>query len=168
MHIALFLLFPACTEELDSEKQTPLAHPESGVLEGITEVHNVIRREHGVPELSWDEALVTVSEEWIAELDSTNNCQMEHNWDSPYGENLFKANYEADNEEVVLSWASEEAYYDYESNECQAGEMCGHYTQLIWSTTEHVGCAMLKCSTNEYLWMCNYDPAGNWVGERPY
>ena len=69
---------------------------------------------------------------------------------------------------MVDAWASEVVYYDYESNSCDRGEMCGHYTQLVWSTTERVGCAMATCADGSEIWMCDYDPPGNYVGEWPY
>ena len=166
MLISMLLL--GCEEEQTDLEVSQTSELEQGVMVGITEVHNVIRREHGLSDLTWDEDLVVVSEEWIDILDETNDCRMEHNWDSPYGENLYKSNFSSTNELVVQSWASEIEYYDYDSNACQPGQMCGHYTQIVWSTTERVGCAMKVCSTGEELWMCNYDPAGNWMGERPY
>ena len=45
--------------------------------------------------------------------------------------------------------------------------MCGHYTQIVWETTQKVGCAKIQCDGFD-LWVCNYDPPGNWVGEKPY
>jgi len=38
-------------------------------------------------------------------------------------------------------WADEEKCYDYDSNTCAEGHMCGHYTQIVWSTTRKLGCA---------------------------
>ena len=73
-----------------------------------------------------------------------------------------------ENEEVVQSWASEEEFYDYDANTCEPNQMCGHYTQIVWEQTTHVGCAVHICEDQSELWMCNYNPAGNWVGEKPY
>ena len=141
--------------------------PESGRMVGVTEAHNVIRRTYGVPDLVYDTDLEVVSAEWIAHL-ASNGCMLEHNWDSPLGENLFWSNYPASPEAVVESWASEVQYYDYETNSCEDGQMCGHYTQVIWSTTERVGCSVGACDDGSEIWMCNYDPAGNMVGVQPY
>ena len=152
-----------------AENDSVQADPETGVMAGITAVHNEIRRAHGVNDLTWDAQMVQLSADWIDELDANNNCVMEHNWDSPYGENLFWANYETTNRDVVESWASEEEFYDYATDSCDPGEQCGHYTQVVWSETLVVGCAMKACSNgNGWIWMCNYDPAGNMVGQRPY
>ena len=165
----LTLFFFACSDkEPIQEEQAPApGDGESGRMVGITDAHNIIRAEKGVDDLWWSEELAEISMDWLVHL-SESGCMMEHNWDSPYGENLFWSTYDATGEEVVNSWASEEAFYDYESNSCQEGEQCGHYTQVVWSSTTKVGCAVLDCSDGSELWMCNYDPAGNWVGEQPY
>jgi hypothetical protein len=77
---------------------------------------------------------------------------------------------------TVDSWAGERADYDYASNSCAAGEICGHYTQLVWRTSVRLGCAMQICNTgspfdnapNWELWVCQYSPPGNVNGRRPY
>ena len=158
------------TEDTGTEVEQTSPFAETGPMSGMTNAHNEVRRAHGIDaDLVWDESLAEVSLEWLEHLAANNNCQMEHNWDSPLGENLMWATYYMGAEDVVAGWASEEAFYDYDSNSCQPGEMCGHYTQIVWEDTERVGCAMIVCpNERDHMWMCNYDPAGNWVGERPY
>lgn len=173
----MIVLFFACstllggkassTDSAESSEGTEASSSESGRMVGITEAHNVIRREYGVPELSYEPELEAVSAEWIAHLASS-GCMLEHNWDSPLGENLFWSNYPETPEAVVGWWASEVQFYDYESNSCEPGQMCGHFTQVVWSTTERVGCAVGACDDGSEIWMCNYDPAGNTIGVLPY
>ena len=86
---------------------------------------------------------------------------------------------------VVGLWASEWSAYDYASNTCTpppppAPQTCGHYTQLVWRGTVNIGCALVTCSTGWPFggtppadprwdfWVCDYDPPGNIVGQRPY
>lgn len=47
--------------------------------------------------------------------------------------------------------------------------MCGHYTQLVWSTTKAVGCGNVTCN-NELgvLIVCSYNPPGNYRGDNPF
>jgi hypothetical protein len=77
---------------------------------------------------------------------------------------------------VVGNWASEVADYDYATNTCKAEKMCGHYTQVVWRGSIGVGCAMSLCTTGSPFtgastwWnvVCNYSPAGNSAGKKPY
>ena len=70
--------------------------------------------------------------------------------------------------EAAMSWASEKADYNYQNNSCRPGKQCGHYTQMVWKTTKSVGCGAAMCPNKGQIWVCNYDPAGNWVGKKPY
>jgi pathogenesis-related protein 1 len=66
---------------------------------------------------------------------------------------------------VVGAWAGESRNYDYASNKCRG--VCGHYTQIVWAGTREVGCAVATGGGRQ-VWVCNYDPPGNWIGKRPY
>ena len=68
---------------------------------------------------------------------------------------------------VVDMWMSETAWYHYATNSCDSGQECGHYTQIVWRDTKRVGCAVARGRERE-VWVCNYDPPGNWAGRRPY
>lgn len=49
----------------------------------------------------------------------------------------------------------------------------GHFTQIVWVSSEHVGCATVDCSETglantggsvpPHFTVCNYAPAGRWV-----
>ena len=85
---------------------------------------------------------------------------------SPYGENLFEiTGAVSTSAEVVDQWASESKDYQYGSNSCRG--VCGHYTQMVWRGTKRLGCAAARRGKTE-VWVCNYDPPGNWIGNRPY
>lgn len=70
-------------------------------------------------------------------------------------------------------WVGERANYTYGvfPNTCKAGAICGHYTQVIWSETEVIGCAKntVSCPSwgNKY-YVCNYGLGGNIVGVPTY
>ena len=47
------------------------------------------------------------------------------------GENLaITSNPKKNYTELIKSWFQEREYYDYETNSCLPGQMCGHYTQV--------------------------------------
>ena len=144
--------------------------------------HNKWRAKVGITEkLRYSPALADTAQAWADNLKLTNHCRMRHSEsDGQYGENLYWASAlawsDGRNElqkvspgQVVDSWGSEKADYDYVSNRCTQGKMCGHYTQMVWRTTTTVGCAMAVCEdTREQVWVCQYQPAGNWTGRKPY
>eukprot|EP00066_Takifugu_rubripes_P019308 XP_011608574.1 PREDICTED: cysteine-rich secretory protein LCCL domain-containing 2 [Takifugu rubripes] len=85
----------------------------------------------------------------------------------------------------VQAWYDEVKDYTYPyPHECNpwcpercSGPMCTHYTQLVWATTNRVGCAVHVCPKmnvwgdtwdNAVYLVCNYSPKGNWIGEAPY
>jgi hypothetical protein len=70
----------------------------------------------------------------------------------------------------VSSWVDEKPDYDYASNQCINGAMCGHYTQVVWANTAKVGCAVVSCPNLTFgsTILCNYRIGGNWVGSKPY
>lgn len=130
--------------------------------------HNEVRERAKVPPLTWSDSLAAVAQEWANHLLSQG--QFYHRPRPKFGENLLEINgpsaaSRALPSEVVAIWAGEAGNYSYGSNTCHG--MCGHYTQLVWSSTREVGCAVAHDALRE-VWVCNYDPPGNWVGERPY
>src|SRR5690606_23946261 len=63
-----------------------------------------------------------------------------------------------------LAWSDEGRDDNYERNDCKAGEQCGHFTQVVWKTSERFGCGFEVCysgTRQSEIWVCNYDPPGN-------
>jgi pathogenesis-related protein 1 len=126
--------------------------------------HNAVRARVGVPPLAWSEQLAARAQEWANTLLARR--QFGHRPHQAYGENLFEMDGAAASPaQVVNDWASEARDYDYKSNRCRG--RCGHYTQIVWRDTKSVGCGVARGGGRE-VWVCDYDPAGNWAGERPY
>ncbi len=142
----------------------------------MTTAHNEVRREvepaptEPLRPLSWDAAIAAEAQAYA------DACRYRHSG-GELGENLFAvAGRTATVEEVVAAWGDEDADFDLQTNRCEPGKKCGHYTQLVWRDTTHLGCGVAVCTegspfegfTEWQYWVCNYDPPGNWVGERPY
>lgn len=144
--------------------------------------HNRWRAQVGVTQrLKYSTALAAQAQAWANHLKQANHCRMRHSDPhGQYGENLDWASpirwsnghtelQQLTPEQVVDDWGSEKVNYDYKANTCAPGKVCGHYTQVVWRTTTTVGCGMAVCEdTKEQVWVCRYEPPGNWVGERPY
>ena len=143
---------------------------EPKALKGITAAHNHYRRKTGVPPLQWSDKIAAYSQKWANYLRNKNGCRMKHRAGrfkiKNYGENLaFASNRQMNSYYAVKLWYDEIKYYNYKKNSCS--KVCGHYTQLVWKTSKLVGCAIAYCKNSE-VWVCNYDPPGNYVGKRPY
>ena len=126
-----------------------------------------------LPAVQWSADVESVAQQWA------NHCVYEHNAArGNLGENIAASSPGVwpTIVGVVQAWASEVADYDYASNTCAPGKVCGHYTQLVWRESTLIGCAYARCTENSPFpgfstwdfWVCDYAPPGNWVGQRPY
>jgi pathogenesis-related protein 1 len=143
--------------------------------------HNRWRKTVGAPPLNYSADLAASAREWANHLKQSNQCRMQHSKpDGKYGENLYWASaiewsngkhelQQVSPKMVVDSWGNERTDYNYKNNSCAEGKMCGHYTQVVWKSTTKVGCAIAVCEdSREQVWVCQYQPPGNWVGQKPY
>jgi pathogenesis-related protein 1 len=154
---------------------TTFDEPEA--LRGITAAHNEVRAVVGVPPLQWDPALAAIAQAWVETCTDTeapiglvdHNGNRSQGQTESVGENIYASGGTATPRDAVNSWASEKSSYDYATNTCAAGQICGHYTQIVWRTTQRLGCGLFRCSSLQYpsTIVCNYGPAGN-SGGKPY
>ena len=164
----LILIVVASIGNLPAQRRTP-ADPGPSVklvplADNMLAAHNAVRQAVGVPALAWSGQLAAFAQQWANELVARG--KFAHRRNSPYGENLFEVSgARATPGEVVDQWASESKNYRYGSNTCRG--VCGHYTQIVWRDTRRVGCAVAGTARTE-VWVCNYDPPGNWIGKHPY
>lgn len=129
--------------------------------------HNKWRSMVGVAGLTYSTSLAASAQAWADQLKTKGNC-MQHSGTPGVGENLYRGTWTPTSADVVDTWASEKDYYNYASNSCASGQICGHYTQLVWKNTTSVGCGVAACSSGGEVWVCQYSPAGNYMGQRPY
>jgi uncharacterized protein YkwD len=130
----------------------------------LLRAHRGVRARVGVPPLKWSAELATKAQRWARTLIESGEFRPEDGLG--YGQNLYEGTPGISSPaQVVMWWASEARNYRHRSNSCSA--RCGHYTQLVWRDTRMVGCGSARKSDRE-VWVCNYSPPGNIVGERPY
>ncbi|PRP83607.1 scp-like family protein [Planoprotostelium fungivorum] len=140
----------------------------------ILTTHNQMRAKYNLAPLTWSAAAANVSQTWASK------CGWAHNSNrSGFGENIYGGSGGAvttsDLSGAVNSWNSEEANYDCNTNTCASGEVCGHFTQVVWRSTTAVGCGWAACTTgspftgfpNWKFVVCDYSPAGNYNGQAP-
>lgn len=141
------------------------------------EVHNCARKTvvpaatNPLPLLTWDAVVASSAQSWA------DKCVYAHGGHAGYGQNIYAAaGFVPTLADASLKWASEQPDYDYASNTCAPGKVCGHYTQIVWRNTTRIGCGQATCSVNSpflsfpnwHFIVCNYAPPGNYIGQRPY
>ena len=140
--------------------------------------HNKYRRmvqptATNMQEMIWDPELAKFAEE------HSRKCQFSHSSGgstskfSSLGENLYiTSQLGISNEKVgvpgIKAWYDEYVDYDYNSNSCNQGKVCGHYTQVVWANSYAVGCGITQCDNMGSILVCNYGPPGNYIGQNPY
>ena len=129
------------------------------------DAHNAARAAVGVGPLTWDNTVQAYAQAYASQRAGDCNLVLSG---GPYGEILQWSSADLSGTDAVKMWVDEKAYYDYNSNSCAAGQQCGHYTQVVWRNSARLGCAKVKCSTGGTFIGCNYDPPGNYVGQKPY
>ena len=111
---------------------------------------------------------------------------------SPLGENLAAFGSSgplgSTAQQATNGWAAEVSCWTYGSisapgfgggtEKCDAtcymnmhSDGCGHYTQVVWRKSTQLGCGVATCKSGGFqtdIWICNYGPAGNIVGQAPY
>ena len=156
---------------------------EASFNQAMVDAHNPVRLSLKLPPLTGSTQLAQYAQQWAQHL-ASHGCKMQHRKHAgkanlQVGENIYWASPVTWSDgrrelqgiqaaDVVSAWVDEVHDYHYASNTCKAGKQCGHYTQVVWRTTRQVGCGMSLCPDKGQIWVCNYDPPGNWVGEKPY
>ncbi|XP_045698564.1 peptidase inhibitor 16 isoform X2 [Phyllostomus hastatus] len=142
----------------------------------MVKLHNLYRAQvspsaANMLQMRWDEELAAFAKAYAQQ------CVWGHNKErGRRGENLFAITDEGmDVPRAVEEWYLEQEHYNFSAAHCDPGQMCGHYTQVVWAKTEKIGCGSHFCEklqgveeTNIHLLVCNYEPPGNVKGQRPY
>ena len=140
-------------------------------------VHNEARAELGIAPLSYSKKLAKQADAYakkMAKLDRGLN----HSKITKDGENLYMSYSSSGNEvtfsnhpfkDASLSWYREKKDYRYSriGEEPNFGAI-GHYTQMIWETTAHVGFGFARSKTGKTYVVARYAKAGNITGYYPY
>lgn len=134
--------------------------------------HNRYRTELNLPPLRWSDQLAQNAQGWADELAARGGRRLEHSQGTGEGENLWMGTsgyFSYD--DMVTGWGDEKRYFrpGIFPNVSTTGNWAdvGHYTQIIWRDTTHVGCALSTAGGNDIL-VCRYSPPGNYSGRRVY
>ncbi|HET6338182.1 MAG TPA: CAP domain-containing protein [Polyangiales bacterium] len=145
--------------------------------------------------LTWSPTLAAYAQEW-ADNEAKTACNRPMHRSQQelqakrYGENLAAAGGVpapmTNAQWAVDGWAGEVKCWTYGTSGADFGgtekcdmacytqmrsDGCGHYTAIVWRNTTEVGCGVSTCQAGGAtwdIWICNYSPPGNVVGQKPY
>ena len=117
-----------------------------------------------VPPVAWSDEVASSAQQWADHLRDSNKCDMKHS-DTDYGENLAGGK-GLDAVHAVELWKKEGDRYAW-SPVYEFEIVTGHYTQVVWRKTTHIGCGIASCGSKVVV-VCRYSPHGNHIGRAPY
>ena len=164
---------PTASESAHVTLQPPGTRPlPRAALQEMLQAHNTWRKKAGALALRWSPDLAAQAQNRARQL-AGRGCIIEHGLlAEELGENLYRAGplraegrddavMTASPSDVVDAWGAESVDYSPASGSCAPGRQCGHYTQIVWPSTEEVGCGMAICPSLGQVWVCLYRPKGN-------
>lgn len=141
----------------------------------VLAAHNRERIAAGVPPLVWDNALGSAAAAYAQQMAMTGRFEhSDRRARRGIGENLWMGTRGAFSIETMIGgWIGEKRYFRpgiFPAVSTSGSWVdVGHYTQLIWPTSQRLGCALASTRQTDYL-VCRYAGAGNidgrWVGRR--
>lgn len=164
-----FYSFPVQAQRVPLETGSTISQKDA---QEALDFHNKVRADVRSPQLKWSEDLAWYAQLWADHL--AIDCKLEHRpsggpWAQKHGENIFWGggeNYTA--LDASESWYSEIKDYKYGKLNNNNWYKTGHYTQMVWKKTTHVGMGVAYCKSGAQLIVANYNPPGNYMGEKPY
>lgn len=138
----------------------------------VLDNHNDARARHGVQPLRWDQSLADSAMTHAQYMARTGRY---HHDKTPgrrtyQGENIWRGQKGMWSYEVIVGTMTDEVRHFRAGtfpHVSRSGSWhdVGHYTQIVWPSTTHVGCAMASSATTDYF-VCRYSPPGNKDGVR--
>ncbi|KAJ9461403.1 Protein PRY1 [Diplonema papillatum] len=147
--------------------------------ETVLEKHNRYRGNHGACPLSYSDRLARYAKDsagfqttCTTESLTHNNPPRDPDSGNRLGENLAMVMngqqlQDWDASQGVANWyCKEEGCYDYGTS--TGSGTIGHFTQIVWTNTTEVGCALCHVPSGAYFkkyLICSYSPPGNYRGQ---
>lgn len=166
--LALLVAAPARAATLPNPNwPAPADRSEALLRETVLTAHNQARSQFGVPALSWNEELAAgalahaqyMAATGIYGHDRTPGRRQK------MGENLWRGQRGIFSYDMMVRVMVEEGR-NFRPGTFPSNSRTGnwsdvaHYTQIVWPTTTHVGCALASSATTDYF-VCRYSPTGN-------
>lgn len=135
--------------------------------------HNKSRADVGVAPLIWSSTLADFAQKWANHLVENGKCDLQHrpnsgDWKTDYGENIAMLTDKNSALESSKLWYNEISKFKNVTLDNTNWYDSGHYSQMVWRNTKSVGIGVAKCTNGYYIVVGNYDPPGNYMGQKAY
>jgi hypothetical protein len=126
-------------------------------IDEILSFHNTKRVNHGSRPLTWDTTLASAGQR------HSDGCKWGHSG-LGYGENIM-AGWKSPTDGLNKMY-EQRNHYDYNAGSSTTSDTTGHFTQIVWRSTERIGCGQTVCADPvlKPLIVCEYEPPGNVAG----
>lgn len=136
-------------------------------MSDMLQLHNYYRTRHSAPPLTISRRLNQIAQGYADHLAATGKFEHSGNklGNETVGENLFMqwisfGKVPVSARDAAKGWYDEIKLYSY--RHAQYSEETGHFTQLIWKSTQRLGVGVaLSADGREVYVVTNYYPAGN-------
>ena len=160
------------SDKSHSHSKSSSAPSPTDYIQTIVYHHNLHRKNHSAPDIAWDASLASSASTIAAKCVFKHNVHIDG---GGYGQNIAAGTAPEDISKVItdefynaeVNWFS--GLYG-QANPTTNFEHWGHFSQLVWKTSTHVGCATHYCSNgladtgahvDPYFTVCNYKNPGN-------
>ncbi|CAF2928137.1 unnamed protein product [Rotaria sp. Silwood2] len=152
------------TTEISTSKHSNVAQSNNEFLQEALQLHNELRRRHGVEPLHLNDDLSKLAQTWANHLASTGTLihSKTKYRNVNVGENLRSQSWPITGKEMTESWYNESTKYDYHNPSYQPGT--GHFTQVVWKGSQEVGFAQAQGTSMNFA-VAMYYPPGNFIGD---
>jgi uncharacterized protein YkwD len=133
-------------------------------IKDTLQAHNDLRAKHGSPPLVWDNECAEKAQLAADACGEENKLFHSHCQEYGHGQNAFGGTPgQFGAKDAIESWYSEFRDPGYKS---PGAEGTGHFTQVVWLATTHVG--MARDTQGKGFIVANYKPAGNMQPADPH
>ncbi|XP_047414653.1 cysteine-rich secretory protein 3-like [Sciurus carolinensis] len=138
------------------------------VQKEIINKHNELRKSvsptaSNMLKMEWSEHAAVNAQNWANRCYYRHSSPGDRTTNTSCGENLFMSTHPISWSKVIQTWYDENKDFIYDVGKTTPFAVVGHYTQVVWYSSFHIGCGFALC-TNEMLkhfMVCQYCPAGN-------
>jgi pathogenesis-related protein 1 len=167
----LFFLISVAAVAQEVPKKTGSKISVSQAQEAL-DFHNKVRKDVGTKPLEWSAELAAYAQDWADQL-AKRDCAFEHRprttGGKNYGENIYWGSASSYSPlDASKGWYSEIEKYKHEPLNSSNWYPTGHYTQMVWYNTKQVGIGVATCESGAVIIVANYDPPGNYMGQKAY